>query len=86
VEELNDNILGIDFMHQHKLNYDAASKKITFAHMLTKALYVVKEVTIPALSSMIVTMKYKGLTSETAQPFAPLMLLSILQSQGCLLG
>ena len=26
VEDLNDNILGIDFMHQHKLNYDAHSK------------------------------------------------------------
>jgi hypothetical protein len=46
---VNDNILGIDFMHQHKLNYDAHSKQITFAHMLTNALYAVKEVTIPAL-------------------------------------
>ena len=64
------NILGIDFMHQHKLNYDATSKQITFAHMLTNALYAVKEVTIPALSSMMVTTKYKGLTSETAQPIA----------------
>ncbi len=64
------NILGIDFMHQHKLNYDAHSKQITFAHMLTNALYAVKEVTIPALSSMMVTTKYKGLTNETAQPIA----------------
>ena len=70
VEDLNDNILGMDFMHQHKLNYDASSKQITFAHMLTNALYSVKEVTIPALSSMMVTTKYKGLTSETAQPIA----------------
>jgi hypothetical protein len=70
VEELNDNILGIDFMHQHKLNYDATSKQITLAHMLTNALYAVKEVTIPAISSMMVTTKYKGLTSETAQPIA----------------
>jgi len=70
VEELNDNIFCIDFMHQHKLNYDATSKQITFAHMLTNSLYTVKEVTIPALSSMMVTTKYKGLTSETAQPIA----------------
>ncbi len=70
IEDLNDNILGIDFMHQHKLNYDSTSKQITFAHMLTNALYAVKEVTIPALSSMMVTTKYKGLTSETAQPIA----------------
>jgi len=57
-------------MHQHKLNYDAHSKQITFAHMLTNALYAVKEVTIPALSSMMVTTKYKGLSNETAQPIA----------------
>jgi len=38
--------------------------------MLTNALYAVKEVTIPALSSMMVTTKYKGLTSDSAQPIA----------------
>ncbi len=38
--------------------------------MITNALYTVKEVTIPALSSMMVTTKYKGLTSESAQPIA----------------
>jgi hypothetical protein len=66
VKDINDNILGIDFMHQHKLNYYSTSKQITYAHVLTNALYAVKEVTIPALSSMMVTTKYKGLTSETA--------------------
>jgi hypothetical protein len=38
--------------------------------MLTNALYVVKEDTIPALSSMMVTTKFKGLTNDTAQPIA----------------
>ena len=70
VKDINDIILGIDFMHQHKVNYDSTSKQITFAHMLTNALNAVKEVTIPALSSMMVTTKYKGLTSETAKPIA----------------
>jgi hypothetical protein len=70
VEDLNDNILGIDFMHQHKLNYDSTSKQIIFAHMMTNALYTVKEVTIPALSSMMVTTKYKGLTNDIALPVA----------------
>jgi hypothetical protein len=68
VEDINDNILGINFMHQHKLNYDSTSKQITFAHMLTNALYAVKEVTAPALSSMMVTTTYKDLTSDSAQP------------------
>jgi hypothetical protein len=51
VEDLNDNILGIDFMHQHKLNYDAHSKQITFAHILTNALNVIKEITIPGTTN-----------------------------------
>ncbi len=38
--------------------------------MLTNALYAVKEVTIPALSSMMVTTKFKGRTSDSAQPIA----------------
>jgi hypothetical protein len=62
--------LGINFMHTHKLNYDSMSKQITFVHMLTNALYAVKEVTIPALCSMMVTTKFKGLINESAQPIA----------------
>jgi hypothetical protein len=78
VEDLNDNILGIDFLHQLKLNYDSTSKQITFAHKLTNALYAVKEVTIPALSSLMVTTKYKGLKVKQHSP--------LQQSQGCLPG
>jgi hypothetical protein len=43
VEDINNNILGINFMHQQKLNYDSTSKQITFGHMLTNALYAVKK-------------------------------------------
>jgi len=75
VEDQNDNILGIDFLHQLKLNYYSTSKQITFAHMLTNALYAV---TIPALSSMMVTTKYKGLKVKQHSP--------LQQSQGCLPG
>ncbi len=46
IEDINNNILGVNFIHQHKLNYDSTSKQITFAHMLTNALYAVKEVNI----------------------------------------
>jgi hypothetical protein len=70
VEDINDNILGIDFMHAHKLNYDSTSKQITFPHMLTNALYSVKEVTIPALSSMMVNTKFEGLICDAPQPIA----------------
>ncbi len=86
VEDINDNILGIDFMHTHKLNYDSTSKQITFAHMLTNALYSVKEVTILALSSMMVTTKFKALNVKVLNPLQQYMPSSILKSQGCLLG
>jgi hypothetical protein len=86
VEDINDNILGIDFMHQQKLNYDSTSKQITFAHMFTNALYAVKEVTIPALSSKMVTTKFKGLKVIVHNQLQQSMFHSILQSQGCQLG
>jgi len=37
VEDINNNIIGIDFMHANQMNNDAASIQITFAHMLIKA-------------------------------------------------
>ena len=70
VENINDNIIGIDFMHANRMNYDAASKQITFAHMLTNALYSLKETTIPALSTMIIQAKFKGNVCNTASPVA----------------
>jgi hypothetical protein len=70
VEDINDNIIGIDFMHANRMNYDAASKQITFAHMLTNAFYSLKETTIPALSTMIIQAKFKGNICNTASPVA----------------
>ena len=52
------------------MNYDAASKQITFAHMLTNALYSLKETTIPALSTMISNAKFKGTICYSANPVA----------------
>ncbi len=31
IEELNENIIGIDFIHAHKLMYDVISRKVMFA-------------------------------------------------------
>ena len=70
VEDINDNIIGIDFMHINKMNYDTNSRQITFSHMLTNALYAVKETTIPALSSMVISSKFKGNICDTAKPIA----------------
>jgi hypothetical protein len=43
VQDINDNNLGIDFMHVDKMNYNATSKQITFAHMLTNAYMQLKK-------------------------------------------
>ena len=74
VEDINDNIIGIDFMHINKLNYDTNSQQITFSHMLTNALYAVKETTIPALSSIVISSKFKGNICDTAKPIDQLPL------------
>jgi len=70
VEDINDNIIRIDFMHLNKMNYDTHSRQITFSHMLTNALYAVKETTIPALSSMVISSKFKGNVCNTDKPIA----------------
>jgi hypothetical protein len=70
MEDLNDNIIGINFMHAHNMNYDTSSEQITFAHMLTNALYAIKETTITALSSMTINIKFEGTVYDSAQPIA----------------
>jgi hypothetical protein len=50
------------------MNYDATSKQITFALMLTNALYSLKETTFPALSTMIINAKFKVTICNSASP------------------
>jgi hypothetical protein len=52
------------------MNYDATSKQITFAHLLTNALYALKQTTIPALSYMIINAKFKGTICNKANSVA----------------
>ena len=70
VEDINDNIISIDFMHANRMIYDPASEQITFVHMLTNALYSLKKMTIPALSTMIINSKFKGTICDSANPVA----------------
>jgi len=55
-------------MHANRMNYDAASKQITFAHMLTNTLFSLKEITIPTLSTMIINAKFKGTICDSSNP------------------
>jgi Retroviral aspartyl protease len=70
VEDINNNIIGIDFMHANQMNNDAASIQITFAHMLINALYTVKKMTIPSVSTMIISTKFRGTICNTVKPVA----------------
>jgi hypothetical protein len=70
VEDMNENIIGIDFMHVNKMNYNTHSRQITFSHMLTNTLYAVKETTVPAISFMVISTKFKGNIFDTAKPIA----------------
>jgi len=70
MEDLKDNFISIDFMHAHNMNYDMTSKQITFTHMLTNALYAIKETTILAILSKTINTKFKGTVYDSAQPIA----------------
>ncbi len=41
-EELNENIIGIDFIHTHKLTYDVISRKVMFAGARTNSIAALK--------------------------------------------
>jgi hypothetical protein len=42
IEELNENIIGIDYIHAHKLTYDVISRKVMFAGAGTNSIMALK--------------------------------------------
>jgi hypothetical protein len=42
IKELNENIIGIDFIHAHKLTYDVISRKVKFAGAGTNSIMALK--------------------------------------------
>jgi hypothetical protein len=62
INELNDNIIGIDFMHRNKLIYDVNTRQVKFADEKMNTICAIKQVTIPAMTSCIVTTKFNGET------------------------
>jgi hypothetical protein len=57
INELNDNIIGIDFMHRNKLIYDVNTRQVKFADEKMNTICATKQITIPAMTSSIITMK-----------------------------
>ena len=61
INELNDNIIGIDFMHRNKLIYDVNTRQVKFADEKMNTICAIKQITVPAMTC-IVTAKFNGET------------------------
>jgi len=66
IEELNENIIGIDFIHAHKLTYDVISRKVMFAGAGTNSIMALKNTVLPAMTSTVIKAKFKGNRDEKA--------------------
>ncbi len=53
INGLNDNIIGIDFMHQKKLIYDVNTRQVKFADEQMNTISATKQITIPAMTANI---------------------------------
>jgi len=60
INKLTDNIIGIDFMHKHKLHYDVQTRQVKIASIDGDQIVAIKEQVLPALASTVITAKYKG--------------------------
>ncbi len=60
INELNDNIIGIDFMHHNKLIYNVNMRQVKFANAKMNTICATKQMTIPAMTSSIITTKFNG--------------------------
>jgi len=50
ITQLNDNIIGIDFMHQNKSIYDVNTSQVKFADSHLNTICASKQVTVPAMT------------------------------------
>ncbi len=60
INELNDNIIGIDFMHRNRLIYDVNTRQVKFADDKMNTICATKQITILAMTSSIITTKFNG--------------------------
>ena len=60
IKELNDNIIGIDFIHRHQLAYDVINWQVKFARSIAHSIATIKQTVLPAMTSTVIKEKYKG--------------------------
>jgi superfamily II helicase len=66
IQELNENIIGIDFIHAHKLTYNVISRRVKFSGAGTNSIVALKHTVLPAMTSTVVKAKFKGTRDEKA--------------------
>jgi Retroviral aspartyl protease len=66
IQELNENIIGIDFIHTNKLTYEVISRKVKFAGARTNSIAAFIYTVLPAMTSTIVKAKFKATRTEKA--------------------
>jgi hypothetical protein len=55
IDQLTDNIIGIDFKHKHKLHNDVQTRQVKISGIDIEQIVAVKEQTFPALASTVIT-------------------------------
>ncbi len=60
INELNENIIGIAFIHAHKLTYDILSRQMKFAGTFVNSNATFKHTILPAMTSTMAKAKDKG--------------------------
>jgi hypothetical protein len=60
IQELNENIIGIDFIHAHQLTYDIIACQVKFAVAGTNSKVALKKVVLLAMTSTVVKAKFKS--------------------------
>ncbi len=66
IDQLKDNIIGIDFMHCHKLHYDIQTCQVKIAGVEIDQIVAIKEQTLLALTFTVIMAKYKGKVDSSA--------------------
>jgi hypothetical protein len=77
IKELNDNVIGIVFMHQHKLHYDVQTRQVNMAGIDADQIIMIKEQVLPAQAFTIINVKYKGRVDKKATYIVSIYTLSL---------
>ena len=60
LDNMNDCILGIDFMHKHKISYNASKRQILLDQQFIQTIHAMKQIIVLALSLKIVKTPFAG--------------------------